>query len=58
MQATLIQHEAAGFIAFLSLLALSYIIDRLGLMAWFAWLNRRQSKPREDAGEPYRRVHP
>ena len=45
---TLIHHWAGLLIAFLSLVALASVADRLGLITWLAWLDRHKGDRRED----------
>jgi hypothetical protein len=54
---TLIHHPAADCIALLSLVALMFVFDRLGLIAWIPWLNRRKNKQHDEAAEDYWRIH-
>jgi hypothetical protein len=61
MMPTLILHSLGYFVTFLALIALVFAVDRLGLMLWVAWLNRRENKCERmpegnDSGE-YWRVH-
>jgi hypothetical protein len=59
---TLTHHPAACLIAFLSLVVLTFVANRLGLISWLAWLDRneedRQKEKRdsEDTDE-YWRIH-
>jgi hypothetical protein len=46
-------HLLDSFIAFLVLVALVFAIDRLGLLLWVAWLDRRESKPGKDVSGEY-----
>lgn len=43
-----IHHPAACLIAFLSLVALMFVAKQLGLIAWIAWLDRREEDRREE----------
>jgi hypothetical protein len=59
---TLIDHPAAGLIAFLLLVALTFAADLLGLIVWLAWLDRHKGDCREQerhgkATKEYWRVH-
>jgi hypothetical protein len=54
---TLIHHPADGLITLLFLVVLVFIIDRLGLLTWIAWLNRGKGKPKDKAAKEYWRVH-
>jgi hypothetical protein len=54
---TLIRHPAAYFIAFLSLVVLTFVANRLGLIAWLAWLNRREDKRRGEVTREYWKIH-
>ena len=49
---TLIDHPAASVITLFSLVALTFIAKRLGLIAWLAWLDRRKEERR---GEEHRK---
>jgi hypothetical protein len=42
MMQTIIHHPAVCLIALLFLVALTKVVDRLGLIAWLAWLGRRE----------------
>ena len=58
----LIHHRAACLIALLSLVALAFVANRLGLIVWLAWLDRREGNRREkrchgDATKEYWRLH-
>jgi hypothetical protein len=58
----LIHHSAACLIDFLLLLVLTFLADRLGLIAWLAWLDRckgdrRAEKRHDEATEEYWRIH-
>ena len=63
----LIHHPAACLIAFLSLVALMFVANQLGLIAWIAWLDivedheedRREEDRREDdrREDTPRRIH-
>jgi hypothetical protein len=58
----LIHHSAACLMAFLLLVVLTFLADRLGLVVWLAWLdryngNRRAEKRHGDATEEYWRIH-
>ena len=44
----LIHHPAACLIAFLSLVALMFVANQLGLIAWIAWLDHREEDHREE----------
>ncbi len=44
----LIHHPAACLIAFLSLVALMFVANQLGLIAWIAWLDYREEDYREE----------
>jgi hypothetical protein len=61
MMPTLISHSLGCFAAFLVLIVLVFAVDRLGLMLWVAWLNRRKSKrerkPEGNGSGEYWRVH-
>jgi hypothetical protein len=54
---TLIHYPAADFIAVLSLVALIVVFDRLGLIAWIPWLDRRKDKQRDKAADGYWNIH-
>lgn len=54
---TLILHSLGCFVAFLVLIILGVAVDRLGLMLWVAWLNRRKNKPGDNGSGEYWRVH-
>jgi hypothetical protein len=54
---TLIHHPAACLIAFLSLVVLTFIANRLGLSAWLAWLDRRKKKRRGEVTREYWKIH-
>jgi len=59
---TLTHHPAVCSITFLSLVVLTFVVNRLGLISWLAWLVRneedRHKKKRdsEDTDE-YWRIH-
>jgi hypothetical protein len=58
----LLHHSAACLMAFLLLVVLTFLADRLGLVVWLAWLdryngNRRAEKRLGDATEEYWRIH-
>jgi hypothetical protein len=55
---TLTHHPALAFAAFLSLAAVTYTIDRLGLLAWMAWLGRHEGKPKNKVAKKYWTVQP
>jgi hypothetical protein len=55
---TLIHHPALAFAAFLSLVAVTFTIDRLGLLAWMAWLGRHEGKPKNKVAKKYWTVQP
>jgi hypothetical protein len=57
MMPTLIFHSLGYFVALLVLSALVLTVDRLGLMLWVGWLNRRENKPEGNASGQYWRVH-
>jgi hypothetical protein len=46
---TLIDHPAASVITLFSLVALTFIAKRLGLIAWLAWLDRPTPSRRRSA---------
>lgn len=62
---TLIHTPIDFLIALLSLAAVVFIVDRLGFLAWVAWVNRHQDerhnrhrgKPKGTASGEYWRVH-
>jgi hypothetical protein len=59
---TLIHHPAGCLIAFLSLFVLTFVANRLGLIVWLAWLDRRGEDRRDDkrhrqATREYSRIH-
>jgi hypothetical protein len=53
----LIHHRAACLIALLSLVALAFVANRLGLLVWLAWLDRREEKRPGEATKEYWRLH-
>ena len=59
---TLTHHRAACLIAFLSLVVLTFVANRLGLISWLAWLVRneedrhKEDRDSEDA-DNYWRIH-
>jgi hypothetical protein len=58
----LIHYSAACLIAFLLLVVLTFLADRLGLVVWLGWLDRhngdrRAVKRHGDATEEYWRIH-
>jgi hypothetical protein len=54
----LIHYPAARFVAaLLALIAGTFIINRLGLSAWVAWINQHERKPKHKAAGEYWRVH-
>ncbi len=57
MMPTLILHPLGYLVAFLVLVAPVFAIDRLGLLLWVAWLNRRESEPGDNGSGEYWRVH-
>jgi hypothetical protein len=50
---TLTHHPGIAFAAFLSLVALTFTTDRLGLRAWMAWLSRHEGKPKNKVANKY-----
>jgi hypothetical protein len=62
MRQTLTHHPAACLIAFLALVVLTFVANRLGLISWLAWLVRNEedrhneNRDSEDADE-YWRIH-
>ena len=54
---TLIDHWAACFVAFLFLVALTFAADRLGLIAWLAWLDCHKRDRHGKATKEYWRIH-
>jgi|HubBroStandDraft_1064217.scaffolds.fasta_scaffold264818_2 hypothetical protein len=57
MMQTPILHLLGYFVAFLVLVALMFAVDRLGLLLWVAWLNRRAGKPEDNGSGEYWRLH-
>jgi hypothetical protein len=57
MMQTSILHLLGYFVAFLVLVALMFAVDRLGLLLWVAWLNRRAGKPEDNGSGEYWRLH-
>jgi len=59
---TLTHHPAACLIAFLSLVVLTFVANRLGLISWLVWLVRneedrhKEKRDSEDTDE-YWRMH-
>jgi hypothetical protein len=54
---TLVDHPADVLITLLFLVVAIFIIDRLGLLIWLAWLNRREGEPKHKAAKEYWRIH-
>jgi hypothetical protein len=54
---TLLDHPLVCVIAMLSLIALTFVIDWIGLVASLAWLDRRQEKRYDEAANGHRRAH-
>jgi|HubBroStandDraft_5_1064220.scaffolds.fasta_scaffold2188848_1 hypothetical protein len=55
MIATLIHHRTACLIVLL-LIALAFLANRLGLITWLAWLDRREEKHFAEATKDYWRL--
>jgi hypothetical protein len=55
---TLTHHPVLPFAAYLSLVAVTFTIDRLGLLAWTAWLSRHEGKPKNKVAKKYWTVQP
>jgi hypothetical protein len=59
---TLTHHPAVCLITFLSLIVLTFVVNRLGLISWLAWLVRneedrhKEKRDSEDTDE-YWRIH-
>jgi hypothetical protein len=60
MMQTPILNLLGYFVALLVLVALTFAVDRLGLMLWAAWLNRcegkHEGKPEDNGSGEYWRV--
>lgn len=59
---TLIHHRTGFLIAFLFLVALTFVVNRLGLIVWIAWLDRYkgdryEDKRRGESTREYWRLH-
>lgn len=54
---TLYHISADCLFAVLALVGLVFILDRLGLGAWIAWLTRHDGKPKNTASKEYWKVH-
>jgi hypothetical protein len=54
---TLNHHPAAYLIAFLSLVVLTLVANRLGLIAWLAWLDRREDMRGGEVTREYWKLH-
>jgi hypothetical protein len=60
---TLIHHPAACLIAFLSLVVLTFVANRLGLISWLPWLGRhdedrhKEKRDSEDTEAEYWKIH-
>ena len=59
---TVIRHPAACLGVFLALITLTFVVNRLGLVVWLAWLDRhkgdrRGQKSHGEATKEYWRVH-
>lgn len=57
MMQTLIHHPLGFFVVFLVLVALTLALDRLGLLVWMAWLNRRSVTRKDHGSKEYWGVH-
>jgi hypothetical protein len=55
---TVIHHPAVSILAaLLSLVAVTFLINRLGLLAWIEWLKHHESKVEDTAAPEYWSVH-
>jgi hypothetical protein len=53
---TLSHHPVRCLVALLALVVLVFSVDRLGLLTWIAWSNRR-AKHQDDGSKQYWRLH-